>query len=347
MARAVVLGGGGFLGSHLVRALLREQSWEIEAIDTSCARLDDCEPGGRLVVTEGSIVDRDRVARAIEQSELCVSMAALCNPAMYNTRPTEVIAANYDHLVPVVELCAEHRCRLIHLSTCEVYGLAPGEGPTRRLSEEDTPLQLGPVHRERWTYACAKQLLERLIWAHGTHGELEFTIVRPFNVIGPRMDFLPGIDGEGLPRVLACFAHALLAGRPLGLVGGGTQRRAFCHVDDFIDGLRRVIHRRAAVRGEILNLGDPRNDVSIADLARRMIAIYERQTGLRRETIQLSADDLYGAGYDDVDQRIPDIARARELLDWQPRLTLDEMLPAIVADYRERYEARCGRQAAG
>ena len=141
------------------------------------------------------------------------------------------------------------------------------------MNEERSGFFLGPLHRERWTYACAKQLLERVIWAHGEHGALDFTIIRPFNVIGPRMDFLPGVDGEGVPRVLASFMNALLRGEPLPLVDGGHQRRSFISVHDFMDAIVRVVERPAACRGQVLNIGDPSNDVTIRKLAAELASV--------------------------------------------------------------------------
>jgi len=128
------------------------------------------------------------------------------------------------------------------------------------MDEEKTSLTLGPIRRERWTYAAAKQLLERQIWAYGRHRGLKFTLVRPFNVIGPRMDFIPGVDGEGIPRVLASFLHALMAGQDLLLVNGGRQRRSFVDVAEFVDALGRVVDRPSACQGQILNLGNDAND---------------------------------------------------------------------------------------
>jgi UDP-apiose/xylose synthase len=145
-------------------------------------------------------------------------------------------------------------------------------------SKGESALVLGPIHQQRWTYACAKQLLERRIWALGAERDLDFTIVRPFNVIGPRMDFIPGIDGEGVPRVLARFMHALLLGRPLELVEGGMQRRSFVTVDDICDAVLRIVERPKVCRQQIVNGGNPDNDVSIAELARARNS-FRRVTG--------------------------------------------------------------------
>jgi UDP-apiose/xylose synthase len=242
----------------------------------------------------------------------------------------------------LVRCCAARAKRLIHFSTCEVYGktaLDVAARPTPEMNEETTGFFLGPVDRERWTYACAKQLLERVIWAHGRHGGLDFTIIRPFNVIGARMDFLPGVDGEGVPRVLASFMSALLRGHDLLLVDGGRQRRSFISIADFVDAVVRVVERPGPCRREILNIGNPRNDVEIRELGDMLARVFAaRVPGAAPVRFrEVSAEELYGAGYDDSDERIPDIGKARRLLDWQPRSSLAEMLPPIVDDYVKRY----------
>ncbi len=255
--RVAVLGAGGFIGSHLVPALLaaREdlEDFEILAVDLTFEKLVSTDPRVRFVTAS---VDRPGLLDEVTaRCSTVVSLTALCNPSLYNTRPLDVIDANYTDLVPLVKLCAARGVRLVHFSTCEVYGRraldAGGHGmPT--MNEETTGMFLGPVDRERWTYACAKQLLERVIWAHGLHGALDFTIVRPFNVIGPRMDFVPGVDGEGVPRVLASFMSALLRDEELPLVAGGAQRRSFISVEDFVEAVVRIVERPTACRREIL-----------------------------------------------------------------------------------------------
>jgi UDP-apiose/xylose synthase len=342
-SRIAVLGAGGFIGSHLVPALAARFDQPIEAVDIHFDKL--APSSGRIKRTQASIRDPGLLDEITRRNDIVISLTALCNPALYNTRPLEVIDASYTDLVPLVRLCAERKRWLIHLSTCEVYGRRALTADGRRMAkmdEDETALFLGPVHRERWTYAAAKQLLERVIWAHGQHHGLKFTVVRPFNVIGPRMDFIPGVDGEGIPRVLAAFMHALLAGEDLLLVDGGRQRRSFVYVDEFIDALVRIVDRPAACQGQILNLGNDKNDASIRTLARSVVTAFRSQRPNRpvpRLRTQ-SAADFYGPGYDDSVVRIPSMAKATRLLDWRPTIRLAEMLPPIVADYLARYESR-------
>jgi UDP-apiose/xylose synthase len=173
-------------------------------------------------------------------------------------------------------------------------------------SEDTTPLVLGPVRAQRWCYASAKQLLERTLYAYGFEHGLRYTIVRPFNFIGPRMDFVPGVDGEGIPRVLACFMGALMKHEPLKLVDGGRSMRVFTHIDDAVDGVMAILDRPGQAQGQIFNLGNPQNEISIADLAETMIGLYRE---LRPESAEeefgietVSGDEFYGEGYEDCDR---------------------------------------------
>jgi UDP-apiose/xylose synthase len=344
-----VLGAGGFIGSHLVPALL--QRFPAATIDAVDIRLHKLTASSARVRRIEARMDAPGLLDALSAScDVIFSLTALCNPALYNTRPLEVIDASYTDLVPLVKLCAARGKWLIHLSTCEVYGreaLSADGHPMTEMREDETALFLGPVHKQRWCYAAAKQLLERLIWAHGLHSGLKFTVVRPFNVIGPRMDFVPGVDGDGIPRVLASFIHALLTGGDLILVDGGGQRRSFLYVTELVDALTRILDRPGDCQGEIINLGNPQNDVTMRALAEALVACYRvrRPDSAPPRMREMTAEAFYGPGYDDSVVRIPSIAKAERLLDWRPTLALAEMLPAIVDDYLAHYEPLL--QAAG
>jgi UDP-apiose/xylose synthase len=338
--RIAVLGAGGFLGSHLVPALVARFNCPIDAVDIDLRKIDTSHP--LVFPLAGRIEQPGLISQITERCDVVLSLTALCNPSLYSTTPVEVIDANYTHLVPLVECCEARGVRLIHFSTAEVYGrmaLDSSGERTREMSEDSSCFLLGPVHRERWSYACAKQLLERLIWAHGHHGRLSFTIVRPFNVIGTRMDYLPGIDGEGIPRVFASFMSALLRQEELLLVDGGEQKRAFTSTADFAAAICRIVERHDACRGQIFNVGNPHNNVSIRELAEQMARAYCARvpTASAPRLREVSAEAFYGPGYDDSEERIPNIDKARKLLDWEPRQTLAEFLPPIVDDYVVRY----------
>jgi UDP-apiose/xylose synthase len=333
-----VIGAGGFLGSHLVPALSAHV--RIEAVDVDFRKLEFESP--RVQRHRARIDEPGLLPAIVEKADTVLALNALCTPALYNTNPLEVIDASFTDLVPVVKACAAAGKRLVHFSTCEVYGrvaLDETGRPAAAMNEDSGGLFLGPASRERWSYACAKQLLERVVWAYGMHGGLDFTIVRPFNVIGPRMDYLPGVDGDGVPRVLPCFMNALLRGEELLLVDGGEQRRSFLSVREFVDAVLGMVLTPAACKNEIVNLGNPHNDVSIREFAETLASVFaERVRRARPARFRtVSAEEFYGPGYDDTEQRVPDIGKARRLLGWEPRETLGDMLPGIVDDYVKRY----------
>ncbi|MBN1761406.1 MAG: NAD-dependent epimerase/dehydratase family protein, partial [Chitinispirillaceae bacterium] len=252
---------------------------------------------------------------------------------------------------PLVKVCCDLNCRLIHFSTSEVYGKTlvgtvgralPADDPAYYLlSETESPLLLGPVHLQRWCYASAKQLLERTLYAYGFEKGLDFTIIRPFNFIGPKMDFMPGVDGEGVPRVIACFMDALLHGKPLQLVDGGTNRRCFTAISDAVDAVVRVLEQPDAARRRIFNIGNPGNEISIADLAETMRKLYAecREIDLSRvaPVVTVSAEKFYGEGYEDSDRRVPDISAATTQLGWCPLVSLDEALRRTIRGFIEIY----------
>ena len=344
-----VLGAGGFLGSHIVPGLLQRFDCSIDAIDIDLSKLAPTD--ARVRRWQARVEAPEVVEHVTSRANVVISLTALCNPAQYSTIPLEVIDANFTHLMPLVKRCAERRVRLIHFSTAEVYGLHATDAagaPAASMNEDDACSLLGPVHHERWTYACAKQLLERVIFAHGRHNRLPFTIIRPFNTIGARMDFLPGIDGEGTPRVLACFMSALLRGEPLSLVNGGNQRRAFMDASDMVEAVCRVVERPQQANGQIFNLGNPENDVSIAELASLLASELRvlRPGAAAARFEHVSAEAFYGPGYADTQERVPDIGKARRLLGWSPQQALADMLPDIVRDYVERYGERIAAASA-
>ncbi len=347
---ALLLGAGGFIGSHLAERLLADGGRDVVGVDLRPEKVRHLLPRPRFRYLEFDLADEARLRPLVREAGVVVNLAAICNPARYNTTALATMESNFLAALPVVRLCREEGRRLVHFSTCEVYGrtlasYAPAGSPLHDavshvlLSEETTPLLLGPVHRERWCYAAAKQLLERWIRAEGRENGLRWTVIRPFNFIGPRMDFIPGVDGDGTPRVLACFMEALLRDRPLRLVDGGTARRTFVHIDDAVDAVARMLDRPAASEGRTFNVGNPANEVTIAALADAVTAAWVRRHGRPwpHTHEHVTSLEFYGEGYEDSDRRVPDIALARELLGWEPRVPLADALDRTLAAYEEAY----------
>lgn len=158
------------------------------------------------------------------------------------------------------------------------------------------------------------------------------------------MDYIAGRDGEGIPRVLACFMEALLDGKVMQLVDGGTARRTITSIHDAIDAILLMLANFGAAQNQIFNIGSPDNEISMADVAVLMRDIYAEVSGdesARLTPIEpVSALQFYGPGYEDCDRRVPDISKARQLLGWAPTRTLEETLGETIRYYFEAYPPR-------
>jgi UDP-apiose/xylose synthase len=196
---------------------------------------------------------------------------------------------------------------------------------------------LGPVHKHRWIYAAAKGLLERVLHAHGLNSDLEYTIIRPFNFLGSRIDYLVAPGTTGGPRVFAHFMSALMSGGPMLLVDGGHVHRAFTHVQDANEAFHILLAKPDQSRNEIFNVGNPTNDITIRELAHLMSEIYGELTGkiAASEIREISGTDFYGEGYEDSSRLPPDI-RKLEALGWTPKCDLRSALRDAMAYYLQR-----------
>jgi UDP-apiose/xylose synthase len=352
LKKICVLGCGGFIGSHLLDRLLARGECTVIGIDLDSSKIKRHIGNPAFTFVQLDIGDIALVRGLLEQCDIVVSLAALCMPSLYNTIPIKVIEQNFNLPYAIAAMCTELKKWLIHFSTCEVYGRTVTSYSKNAAGrdgipfvEDATPLVLGPIRAQRWTYACAKQLLERALYAFHCEKGLDFTIIRPFNFIGPRMDFIPGVDGEGVPRVVACFMEALFKGEPLKLVDGGKNRRAFTYIDDAVDAVMAILDNPRNAKGRIFNIGNPRNETTIEDLANRMKRLYESLAGPCCRTsgiVSVTAGEFYGEGYEDSDRRIPDITKARSHLGWEPKVSLNEALERTIKGFIEEYRGKAG-----
>jgi UDP-apiose/xylose synthase len=341
-----IVGCGGFIGSHLLDRLLAATDYRVTGIDLASAKIAPHQKNNRFTFIKMDMHDVASLRPCIERSGTVILLAALCNPALYMTRTLDVIDVNCTGTIPLVKMTAEAGARLVYFSTSEVYGRTAAsrsgqsDDPESFLLREDrSPFILGPVSAQRWSYACAKQLIERVIYACAQERGLKYTIVRPFNFIGPRMDFLPGIDGEGIPRVLACFLSALIEHKPIRLVDGGLNRRCFTWIGDAIDACMKILEKPESAQNQVFNIGNPANETTIAALADLMVRLWRRHVpGAAHCAIEnISARDFYGPGYEDSDRRLPDITKARTLLGWEPSTGLEPALDLTIPAYLDHY----------
>ncbi|CAM6032872.1 unnamed protein product [Sphagnum compactum] len=353
-----IIGAGGFIGSHLCEKLMWDTHHSVLAVDVYGDKIQHLLAPGkswsdRIEFYKINIKHDSRLEGLIKLSDLVINLAAICTPADYNTRPLDTIYSNFNDALPVVQYCRVNHKRLIHFSTCEVYGktigsFLPADSPLKKdpayyiLKEDESPCIFGPIEKQRWSYACAKQLIERLIYAEGAENDLEFTIVRPFNWIGPRMDFIPGIDGpsESVPRVLACFSNNLMRGEPLKLVDGGQSQRTFVYIKDAIEAVLRMIENPARANGHIFNVGNPHNELTVRELAELMTDVYCKVSGNPRPavpTIDVTSMEFYGQGYDDSDKRIPDMTIIKKQLEWEPKTPVYDLMESTLTYQHTTY----------
>jgi len=347
--KILALGAGGFIGSHLTAKLL-ELGHEVAALDIVPEKLEGCRKRAGFTYIDCDITREPerRLRGLIRDADLVIDLIAHANPGIYVKRPLEVFHLNFVENLKIAEICVAEQKRLIQFSSCEVYGktvaslvpeqLADPDSPDLAFfSEETTPCILGSVQQHRWIYSCGKQLLERVLHAYGLEDRLNYTIIRPFNFIGPQIDFLPS-EKEGVPRVFSYFMEALLDSTPMQLVNGGNQKRCYTYIDDAINCITKIVENKNGVCDkQIFNIGTPANEISIKALARLMQDLYVERFGASRdnlpEIVSVSGEEFYGRGYDDSDRRIPDTTKARTLLDWQPEYDIRQTVDMSMAYY--------------
>lgn len=350
--KLLILGCGGFIGSHLLDRLLLRDDIEIEGWDPDCSKISHHMLHPRLTVHQTSYADAAAVQlleERIVDADVLINLAAICNPSQYNTHPLDVIRKNLIESFPIVELCARANKWLIYFSTCEVYGrtlssyteTGSDDPDMYELRENKTPLIMGPVTNQRWTYAASKQMMERIVYAHHTTTGMPFTIVRPLNFFGRRLDYIPRVDGDAAPRVLACFMAALLHGEPIKLVDGGLAKRTIVAVEEAVEAIERMLDRPDSAKNRTFNIGNRDNEVTMRELAETMRSVYAEITGdlrhLAHPMVDVSSVDFYGPGYEDCDRRMPDLSEALTHLGWQPTRNLREILLPTMRDYLERF----------
>jgi len=211
--------------------------------------------------------------------------------------------------------------------------------PDTEFKEDLSPLVLGPINKQRWIYSASKQLHDRVIWAYGFQHGLKFTLFRPFNWIGPKLDELwTDPEKEGSSRVVTQFISSLFLGEPIRLVDGGMQKRCFTYIDDGIDCLVKIIENKDNnLNGQIFNIGNPKNEATVKELAIKLKTMFTNDCRTEHvtkhsEIIEVFSKDFYGEGYQDIDRRVPSVAKAKELIGWEPKVDLDTAL-AKTLDY--------------
>ena len=337
MRKILILGVNGFIGHHLSRRLLQDApDAEIYGMDMLSDRVQELLPERRFHFFEGDItINREWIEYHIKKCDTVLPLVAIATPATYVKEPLRVFELDFEANLPIVRACVRYGRRIIFPSTSEVYGMCADE----EFDPAASSLVLGPIDKPRWIYACAKQLMDRVIHAYGMQDGLDYTLFRPFNWIGAGLDSI-NTAKEGSSRVITQFLGHIVRGEPIRLVDGGTQKRTFTYIDDGIDALMAIIANPGGVAsGKIYNIGNPANNFSVRELATMMLALARtypeyRDLASQVKLVETTSGEYYGSGYQDVQNRVPKIDNTRSDLEWQPRVAMDEALKRIFDAYR-------------
>ena len=342
----LILGVNGFIGNALSQRLLDSGQYEVHGMDLRSNYIQHLIGEPDFHFEEGDIsIHGEWLEYHIKKCDIVLPLVAIATPIEYTRNPLRVFELDFEENLRVVRYCVKYGKRIVFPSTSEVYGMCDES----EFDEDDSRLILGPIRMQRWIYSCSKQLLDRVIWAYGQKEGLKFTLFRPFNWIGPKLDSLTSAR-IGSSRAITQLILNLVEGTPIQLIDGGAQKRCFTDVSDGIECLYRIIENKdGCCDGQIINIGNPDNEASIRDLALMLLAKFEKHplrstfppfAGLR----EVESGSYYGAGYQDVEHRRPSIRNARKLLDWTPTVELERSVEQTL-DFFLREAVRTGEIA--
>ena len=335
MKKILILGVNGFIGHHLSQRILSTTPWEVYGMDMGDERIADLRDNKRFHFFEGDItINKEWIEYHIRKCDTVLPLVAIATPATYVKEPLRVFELDFEANLPIVRSCVKHHKRLVFPSTSEVYGMSRD----KQFDPEKSELVLGPINKPRWIYACAKQMMDRVIHAYGMEQGLDYTLFRPFNWIGSGLDSI-NTPKEGSSRVITQFLGHIVRGENIHLVDGGRQRRSFTYVDDGIDALMKIIDNRGDIATrKIYNIGNPKNNFAIKQLAQMMLTLaktYPEYANARKvRLVQATSRSYYGEGYQDVQNRVPKIDATCRDLSWRPRVTMAHALRQIFDAYR-------------
>jgi nucleoside-diphosphate-sugar epimerase len=336
MKKILILGVNGFIGHHLSQRIIKTTDWEVYGMDMQTERVTDLLRHPRFHFFEGDItINKEWIEYHIRKCDTVLPLVAIATPATYVKQPLKVFELDFEANLPIVRSCVKYKKRVVFPSTSEVYGMC-GDA---EFDPENSNMVLGPINKPRWIYSCAKQLMDRVIHAYGMEAGLEYTLFRPFNWIGAGLDSIH-TPKEGSSRVITQFLGHIVRGENIKLVDGGTQKRAFTYISDGIDALIKIIDNpRGVASGKIYNIGNPKNNYSVRDIAQMMLDLaltYPEYRGSAKKVklIKTTSAAYYGKGYQDVQNRVPKITNTCKDLKWQPRIGMQAALKHIFDAYR-------------
>ncbi len=318
--KALLTGGAGFIGSHLAERLLADGHDVIVLDNLSTGSIDNIT---HLKGTRGfsyaidSVTNEPLLAELIDRSDVVFHLAAAVGVKLIVEQPVHTIETNVHGTEVVLKHANKKKKLVVIASTSEVYGKST-DVPFR----EGADLVLGATIKHRWAYACSKIIDEFLALAYWKEKKLPVIIVRFFNTVGPRQTGQYGM-------VLPTFVRQALLGHPITVFGDGTQSRSFTYVGDVVDALVALAQEPRAI-GQVFNIGNT-GEVTIADLAQRVKTMSGSQSLIQ----YIPYDEAYEAGFEDMPRRVPDISKLRELIGYEPKLCLDDIIRKVIDYFRE------------
>jgi UDP-4-amino-4-deoxy-L-arabinose formyltransferase/UDP-glucuronic acid dehydrogenase (UDP-4-keto-hexauronic acid decarboxylating) len=334
----LILGVNGFIGSHLSDRLLASGKYDVYGLDLRNTYIEHLMDHPDFHFREGDVtIHNEWIEYHIRKCDIIIPLVAIATPIEYTRNPLKVFELDFEENLRIVRSCVKYKKRILFPSTSEVYGMCPDE----QFDEEESPLVLGPINKQRWIYSCIKQMLDRVIWAYGEKEGLDFTLFRPFNWIGPRLDTLTSAR-IGSSRAITQLILNLCQGTPIQLIDGGEQKRCFIDVDEAIEALYRIIENEGGkCTGKIINIGFPENEASIKEMAEMLIKLFDAHP-LRTKfppfagCIKVESGTYYGKGYQDMVRRVPSIRNAKRHLDWEPRIGLEDSISKTLDFFLEQ-----------
>nr|ELR5040728.1 bifunctional UDP-4-amino-4-deoxy-L-arabinose formyltransferase/UDP-glucuronic acid oxidase ArnA [Providencia stuartii]ELR5081496.1 bifunctional UDP-4-amino-4-deoxy-L-arabinose formyltransferase/UDP-glucuronic acid oxidase ArnA [Providencia stuartii] len=326
--RVLILGVNGFIGNHLTERLLKDGNYDIYGMDIGSSAIERFIGNPRFHFIEGDVsIHTEWIEYHIKKCDVILPLVAIATPIEYTRNPLRVFELDFEENLKVVRYCVKYNKRIIFPSTSEVYGMCDD----KEFDEDESRLIVGPINKQRWIYSVSKQLLDRVIWAYGAKEGLKFTLFRPFNWMGPRLDSLNSAR-IGSSRAITQLILNLVEGSPIKLVDGGAQKRCFTDIKDGIEALFRIIENKdGKCDGQIINIGNPTNEASIRELAEMLLESFEKHpqrgkfppfAGFR----EIESSSYYGQGYQDVEHRKPSVENARRLLNWVPSIDMKDTI---------------------
>jgi UDP-glucose 4-epimerase len=313
--RLLITGGAGFIGSTLAEAYL-ERGDEVSIIDDlstgSIENIQHLKKHPRFDYTIDTVRNYPVLVELVDRADVVIHLAAAVGVQLIVESPVRTIETNVRGTEVVLEAANKKKKTVLIASTSEVYGLSD-----RVPFREDGNVVLGSTTKGRWSYACSKAIDEFLALAYWREKRLPAIIVRLFNTVGPRQT---GQYGMVVPR----FVKQAIAGRPLTVFGDGSQTRCFCHVQDVVGALMRLVDTPQSI-GEVFNIGSS-EEVSILQLAETV----KRLASSSSEIVFVPYDEAYEEGFEDMPRRVPDTSKINALVGFKPTYSLENIIRSVI-----------------